>query len=327
MHAVKPDAEEIGRFLRELQSAEWISGPIAKWPKYVYHFTNIDNAVAILNDGCLLSRAAVESANELETDSASTSVLDHTEDWVKEYVRLYFRPKTPTQYCNEGIRPVNKLYEPGVHCPVPVFFLFDSYKVLSMRETRFSNGNLAAGADFGDDATFLKQIPFEKVFHDGPLQNEQKKEIIYRRHAEVVVPNQLRLDNLKWIVCRSEAESQTLKHLLSPSLKRKWIDRIVVDSRRAFFFCYWTFIEKILPSNNAFVIVFNEPNGPFDVSILLTAIGTGKEYTYRRHFEKLNEKLRLSLNKVDAPDGFNLEVRLDNNLACSVDWLPEEFPF
>lgn len=36
---------------------------------------------------------------------------------------LYFRPRTPTQFHNEGIRPPLQRGQSGAHCPVPIFFV------------------------------------------------------------------------------------------------------------------------------------------------------------------------------------------------------------
>jgi hypothetical protein len=54
-------------------------------------------------------------------DNASRNVMANTDPYVRDFVRLYFRPQTPTQYRNEGIRPKN-MRELESHCPVPVFF-------------------------------------------------------------------------------------------------------------------------------------------------------------------------------------------------------------
>src|SRR5665213_3437916 len=71
------------------------------WPTFLFHFTDIQNAVGILTDGKLLAR----SKGAITTDIASKQVIDHTDSEWKDYVRFYLRPRTPTQYKNEGFRP------------------------------------------------------------------------------------------------------------------------------------------------------------------------------------------------------------------------------
>ena len=100
------------------------------WPNFLFHYTALENAVSILESGALYSRDKAKSRGLLGTDSASASVLARTSDAYKGYARLYFRPKTPTQYSNEGIRPHGSLVH-DAHCPVPVFLLFDSRDVLT----------------------------------------------------------------------------------------------------------------------------------------------------------------------------------------------------
>ena len=107
------------------------------WPNFVFHYTTLENAISILKRGSLYSREKVVSRGLLRSDSASSSVLARTSDAYKKYARLYFRPKTPTQYSNEGIRPRDALVH-AAHCPIPVFLLFNSRDVLTRASTRFS---------------------------------------------------------------------------------------------------------------------------------------------------------------------------------------------
>ncbi len=66
-----------------------------------------------------------------------------TKSWVHDYARFYFRPKTPTQYRNEGIfgrnghlnrrleNNVEKIWEKKpAHLPIPIFITFSFKKQL-----------------------------------------------------------------------------------------------------------------------------------------------------------------------------------------------------
>lgn len=114
------------------------------WPRYVYHFTDVNNAGHIIETGQLFSRTACERQGLMVVDNANIDIIQQTRPEHLDFVRLYFRPRTPTQYRNEGIRPLGQRDSGGAHCPIPIFFCFDALGVLSMDNTEFSNGNLAS---------------------------------------------------------------------------------------------------------------------------------------------------------------------------------------
>lgn len=91
------------------------------WPRYVYHYTDIQNAVSILKGGYVYSRAEATRRHLMTVENASLEVIAHTKQAHQEFARLYFRPRTPTQYHNEGIKPQSERFQ-GAHCPIPVFF-------------------------------------------------------------------------------------------------------------------------------------------------------------------------------------------------------------
>ncbi|ASG78792.1 hypothetical protein CEW82_02555 [Lactiplantibacillus pentosus] len=186
------------------------------WPHFAYHFTDIDNAIDILNRGMLVSRERAEKYDAMKNDNASDSVINHTSIDVKRMVRLYFRPRTPTQYYNEGFQTAlkrdNSKFQ--ANCPVPTFFLFDLSGVLELPKTQFSDKSLAT-----HDALLMKtpeefnQLPFDEIYHDSGmvgLDSKQKNEITQHKHAEIVVPDSLDLRLLKLIYVRSMAEKTTL---------------------------------------------------------------------------------------------------------------------
>jgi hypothetical protein len=139
----KPNTPRIRKVLRDLKNAPWLVTARAWWPDYLFHFTDIRNAVSILREGALLSRQEATERGVMVTDNASQEIISQTDDKWQDHVRLYFRPRTPTQYRNEGFRPSDQR-ELGAHCPVPVYFLFDSFQVLSREDSLFSGGNLAS---------------------------------------------------------------------------------------------------------------------------------------------------------------------------------------
>lgn len=137
----KPNFREILAFLDKLKQAPWLGEQRKRWPDFLFHFTDIRNAVSILNSGFLFSRDEARRRGIVFISSASSQVISRTAPAIKDSVRFYFRPETPTTYHMEGFKPLNQRYE-DAHCPVPIYFLFDMREIITLRDTRFSNGNL-----------------------------------------------------------------------------------------------------------------------------------------------------------------------------------------
>lgn len=70
----------------------------------IWHFTDINNMANILSFSKIGSKNYCRTNNLSVNDNASTLVNESlTKKWVHDYARFYLRPKTPTQYRNEGI--------------------------------------------------------------------------------------------------------------------------------------------------------------------------------------------------------------------------------
>lgn len=208
------------------------------WPQFVYHFTDVQNARSILNSGEILSRQAAIDADCMLVDNANLSVIAGTPAEHLRFVRLFFRPRTPTQYRNEGIKPRGRTGDG--HCPVPIFFLFDFKGVVGRDTTRFSRGTMANSRHgHSDRRDYFRRIEFEDVYHDAGLglqETPRKRQIIQTRHAEVLVPDRLPLDSdLRVVYCRSEAERSTLLSGLEPAARRTWADNIRLGVDYLFF--------------------------------------------------------------------------------------------
>ena len=240
MTPLKSDADQIKQFLDDLAQESWVKRSERRWwPRFLFHYTDVNNAVSILQDGRLLSRQEAVNHNRLSISSGSSTILAGTDADVKAAVRFYFRPKTPTQYHMEGVRSQKTLAQskfPDAHCPVPIFFLFDAKELLIQQNCWFSDGNLgSAKAQKLFSAAELAALPWQKIYHTGGF-DPQRENIAFYRNAEVVVPGSLDLVALRYIVCRSEAEKETLLHLLTPQLKLKYQNQIVATGRINLFF-------------------------------------------------------------------------------------------
>ena len=234
----KHDADAIHSFMQGLPSSLNLGGNRRRWPKWLFRSDHVENTATILNSGSLLSRAAAESANVIIKDSGSPGHVGELSAEHRRYVRLYFRPRTPTQFVNEGIRPSDKIrYD--AHMPVPVYLLFSS-SLLTETGVRFSLGRLTSTTKVGDSATFLKQMDFKDIYHNtsvGALgESQTRSRILNARHSEVLVKDQLSLDHLKRIVCRSGPERDTLLNLLDPAAAERWAKKVMVDDGRGMLF-------------------------------------------------------------------------------------------
>ncbi len=191
------------------QGCEW-------WSKYIYHFSHITNIASILNNDLLKCRNKVKEISDKNlNDNASREVIGGTEEEYKNYVRFYFRPLTPTQYHNEGIRAKHEITDLDAHCPVPVFLLFDT-AMLDEPNVFFSYESLASHypVPLYQGVEKLAEAPFHYIYHNESTYNLDGTQIRKHRQAEIVIKDQCDLQYLKKIVCRTKAEADTLMSLL-----------------------------------------------------------------------------------------------------------------
>ena len=310
--------EHVETWRKRLPAHDW-------WPRFVYHFTDITNAVSILDEGKLYSRAEANRRGLLRTDVAAPDVIGQTAASYLEYVRLYFRPRTPTQFRNEGIRPRGDRWA-GALCPVPVFLCFDTVHVLCRGDTELSDGNMAsAHVQHAPAQEIFERIPFDHVFHDGPF-SKQDGSITFHRCAEVLVPKVLGLaPSLKMIVCRSPAERTTLLHLLSEPARRRWAPVVRIDYQ-ALFERRWTFVESIATTGTSIEFRFNpstQTPGPFQVRFEYREAGS-RPRIWTGHKDELN--VSASFGVAGATHG-EARLLLDDCMAFAGDITFEDAPF
>jgi TusA-related sulfurtransferase len=239
----KSDADEIERWVDGLPKSLGLDARRAWWPEYAFRFDDITAVASILRRGELLSRAECARRGITHLDAANQEVIALSRH-AHDYVRMYFRPLTPTQFHMEGIKAASELPATGEHCPVPVFLLFDLKGLLSTEGISATNGNMARSGRFemGADVEFLESLPMDLVYHDGTIYPPlSRDEVTFRRHAEIVAERTLGLEHLKLIVCRTGAEYETLLHLLGDDAKR-WSGKLksappgrALFNRRGFF--------------------------------------------------------------------------------------------
>ncbi|WP_028308147.1 DarT ssDNA thymidine ADP-ribosyltransferase family protein [Desulfitibacter alkalitolerans] len=327
----KSDAKEILEHIKNLQQASWLDNSRSWWPKFIYHFTNLDNAISIFKKGAFYSRAYLEEKGEMITDNASCEVIDQTERQWKEYVRLYFRPRTPTQYRNEGFRPKSQR-QLNAHCPFPIYFLFDPKKLLIRKNVFFSDGSLAAaGAFVSGEANFFKNIPFELVYHNSYIMPGDTRKIVYHRHAEVIVKDTLDFDCLNYIWCRSEAEYRTLLYLLPSKIKKQFKNKIGSGQKGNFFERKWIFVEEVDMNTDKIVFKINKPIvncDPFHIKCEIKEKLTGRTFAWENNKYSIDNYLELSLAKLKRPEFYEAKLFFDEQLMFCDSYTKEiEVPF
>ena len=199
------------------------------WKGYIYHFTHVENAVSILQSEQLQSR---NRCNKF-VDSAGASLIAHTSNDVKNLARFYLRPKTPTQWHNEGLGKRNgQIY---ALCPVPIFFRLNLKRVLDTHGSKcgVSNGNLAArsGSHYGNSMKFLEYFDFDNVYctqagRETFLRASQQ-EFVVHDYLDIA---KLSLDDIT-IICRNEQDKKTLMCLIGPN--SKYASRVFTEKEEA----------------------------------------------------------------------------------------------
>jgi hypothetical protein len=223
----------------------------ANWPAYLYRHEPVENAAKILRDGVLLSRSL--SSGIRPRDIAGSEVIS-ADDRAHGFARLYFRPRNPTQYHVEGVRKRHEYWrnESNAHAPVLIMLLFDARKILTLDNVEFSDGNMQSiRSTTSKHEKFFQNIDFGRVYHYGNLGGD--RDLIRARCAEILVPGRLRLDGfLRHVMCRSQAERQTLIHALGSEAPR-WSSKISVSNDTTVFEKTYTYVESVVLHPNRIV--------------------------------------------------------------------------
>lgn len=309
------------------------------WPRFAYHFTDINNAVSVLKDRRLFSRKYALENGLMKNDNASRDVISQTHDDVESYVRLYFRPRTPTQFYNEGFQVKSKRQKLHADCPIPVFFVFKLPELLSQPGVQFTDRSLALNEDVPRYHTpqEFRKLPFEDIYQEGPLigmSTSQKKIITGHKQAEVIVPNVLDLDCLRVILVRSTAEKETLINLLHHENVYDY-DQMIQIQREDYFFMNRNFIEDVdlfadhlqvkSNVNEAYPKEWGLPSHGFAVNkdatenylnvTMQVLLPNGKYYWWPSRSVRalLLDKIELTLP--NALEGYTLIIKIDGHIA------------
>ena len=252
------------------------------WHRFAYHYTDIENALTIIERHMLFSRTLAIEEKVMVNDNANTNVIQNTGDAVN-FVRLYFRPLTPTQYRNEGFKHPDLQYHQknNANVPVPVFFVFDLCHMLeSIEGIVFSEmGQAGYGSPRFSTIEEFSKLNFKMIYSNGKMSNPDLEKRY--RHAEILIPEKLDIDScLTNIVCRSESEKKTLLNLLRERSKDaylKYKNKIAIIKHGDMFYKNGLAIEDC---------IFNGKD------IFITLMGTRAKTEYAMKEKKDGEHLR-----------------------------------
>ncbi len=322
MYRSKHEIEEINRFFSSFDWG-WISRDERHWwPQFCFHYSNLPNVVEILTGGYLCSRRLLETQHAEWFDAASQQVLEKTDEETQKSVRFYFRPKTPTQFHNEGIKSKTSksLAKFEAHCPMPVFLLFDIADTLSREGSQFSDGNLASShKKLFCQPKNLWHLPWKEIYHNSSVNPITRRTIVHHRCAEIIIPENIDLNGLKFIYCRSEAEKETLFSLLQahPKTLQRYQNCITSSGKYDLFFRQHTYIEQVNLLRDQ-VIVTTSPDtkspGPFKVKVAISNSSNNKPYIKVREIEDLRPGIAVRVPK-NFQDTYIFRLYLDDNLV------------
>lgn len=297
---LKADADAIRKVLAARTQTLQL-GPRQWWLDYAFHFTDVQNAVGILTEEKLLSRGEAVARSLMKVENADREIIHRSAHRTANFARLYFRPRTPTQWNNEGCRPEG--HRPrNAHCPVPIFFLFDLATVLIQEGVLFSNGQAASpSVVLGGGAAALRNMNWKDIYSSGSMGTDPSRigDLKFYRMAEILVPDELGLDALSHVVCRTGPERTTLLSLLSPEARAKWRSKIRLNGRAELYEGHWTYVQDVTWTADTVVIMFNpswEP-APFKVRATITNPSDNRSFEYAtdRSFQAGNNRLRLKI--------------------------------
>lgn len=286
------------------------------WPSMLFHHAPVQNAASIIQSGEIRSRRHTEGQRPL--DVAGAGVIDHRQR-AHDFSRLYFRPRTPTQYHIEGIRRANECqYGAAAHAPVLVMFALDARSILTMPSTRFSDINMQRDdARDSDTEEFFSNINFSKTYHEGGFGGDAS--IANHRAAEVLCQSPLLLvDHLKWIVCRSEAERETLIYLAGESA-RALRPKIITSDDGKVFEKRFAFVEKVYASPEGVTFTLNPRHDWAALKVRVEVYSEGMQLVFDETYNGLPARPTSGgnwISKVKLDDGLHrVQIHIDDYLA------------
>lgn len=192
----------------------------------IYHFSHLENAVSIIREGAIKSRAVATFK-----DSAGSGIIAQTDSERKEYARFYFRSKTPTQHYVENLGRAEdsmaKIHSDPL-CPVPIFFIFPLEAIIDTIDWKVSIGSLASPqVEYGNTIDIVSKFDFNGVYRQiGEIPLDR---FLLAAHQEFLVKNVLEISTIPYKLGVQDKQAKaSLLAMLNDN--QTWESRIEVDS-------------------------------------------------------------------------------------------------
>ena len=275
------------------------------------HTTNFDNFINIMYSDAIYSRNYIEKHHIEHTEIALPQVIEKTNHFYKNYVRFYWRVKTPTNFRNEGIKPKIALkYNNFAHSANPVIFIFEP-KIAFDENTLFTNVN-AAIHDVEAKPIPDSSFDFRHIFHCGSIEDEfLKTKIIPARCAEFLYPKEISIKKCSKIIFRNIADYE--RAILILGYKD---ERFCVDEHQ--FLNNWlsvsTYKYKITSDNINLQISYNFGNELYQKGYSLIDFSHNFKFLDNSEQEIINYKKEL--NRFDRDINFECKINQNYKMLC-----------
>lgn len=297
----KRDSRAFRRYLTDLRAEPWL-GERHWWTYFLFYFADVTDVARILTEG------EIKPPNKRRSDR-----WDRT-------VRLYFRPRTPDLFGCEGIRPEDQ--QPTSHCPMPVYLLFDLESVITMAEARFSEGDVTVTKKTFKAASAFRDMPFDLIYHDTWIPKEkhdrgERGEILAARRAQVILPDALDLEHVQHVVCRSQAECETLLTLLPENKRGLWREKIQPHPEYHLFNQQWVYVEEAILSENGAGFIFHPGLKDADSFNVRADVEPPNDEICQIDVGEINpaDALSIDLTQLSLNYGYTIRLYLDDALA------------
>ena len=288
-----------------------------KWPSRIFRHDPLQSIAIILKNNELLSRNGSEGRRLI--DAAAQEIVNNNTE-AHDYARFYFRPRTPTQFRIEGImKPLHMKY--GTQAPMLGMMVFDARKILQIEGVQFSTCNMQRSEKrVGNDEEFFRdRMDFEKIYHLGGINGDYS--ILAKRCAEILLPSPFNVTGfLQHIICRSNAERETLLYLIGDELSELWREKIIVSDDMKVFERRHTYVESVQLDSEGIVYQLSPQlnNEKIKVEIKITNLSNSVNtlsYVNESMFARPPNKLKWRTPKNIPSGNYIVEVKLENRSA------------
>lgn len=287
-----------------------------------FHTTSFENFINIYKTNKLYSRNYLKNNNINFEDIANQDVVTKQRK-EHDYVRFYFRPKTPTNYRNEGIKCTKSLNKKncidlgnGIHkdeeynkqqSANPVVMIFN-YSIAQNKNCKFKQFN-KMNQELVNSIQELEN--WDLIFAEGKYEDDIRK--AYEkpfRMAEFLYPDFIETKEIKKIIFRSKCDKERAIQLLGND------NRFIVDSN---YFCNnYLYVKDYTLSRHAtslnICIEYNIGEQLYKDSVDIE--NYKHEFIFYKNGEKIKSYQDIKFNKKLAIANFLIKINFDWDYMC-----------